>query len=221
MKLTKVDKAFILIFCLLLVTEIISDTHFTTLHYFIKPTLLMALIIFYWTQNHPISTSEKRMILGALFCSLLGDILLMFAAQSEHFFTVGLLAFLSAHILYILCFFKHRNNNLKPYFFGALLLAYACVIFYFLNGHLGNMLFPVIFYMLVILIMCIAAFLRKGEVNRISYLLVFLGAILFVISDSILALNKFYKPLWHSNISIMFTYGFAQLFIVFGLLKQR
>jgi uncharacterized membrane protein YhhN len=75
--------------------------------------------------------------------------------------------------------------------------------------------------MLVILSMATTAFLRQGNVVKNSFVLVFIGAILFMISDSILALNKFYQPLPFTNISIMFTYGFAQLFIVFGLLKQR
>jgi uncharacterized membrane protein YhhN len=57
-------------------------------------------------------------------------------------------------------------------------------------------------------------------VNNISYKLVAIGAILFVISDSLLALNKFYVPFYFADISIIFTYGLAQLFIVLGLKKQ-
>ena len=83
------------------------------------------------------------------------------------------------------------------------------------------MLLPVFFYMLVILTMATSAYLRRDNVGKVSYNFVLIGAILFLISDSLLAVNKFYTPLAYSNISIMFTYAFAQLFIVFGLLKQR
>ena len=83
------------------------------------------------------------------------------------------------------------------------------------------MLIPVLFYMLTILTMSTAAYLRKGSVHKISYNLVLLGAVLFMVSDSILALNKFYKPLAFSHVSIMFTYAIAQLCIVLGMLKQR
>jgi uncharacterized membrane protein YhhN len=43
-----------------------------------------------------------------------------------------------------------------------------------------------------------------------------LGALLFVISDSILAINKFYQPFEAAGVLIMLTYGLAQFFIVEG-----
>ena len=73
--------------------------------------------------------------------------------------------------------------------------------------------------MLVILSMSTAAYLRKGTISKLSYTLVFLGALFFMLSDSILALNKFYEPLAYSNISIMLTYAIAQYLIIFGILK--
>ena len=63
--------------------------------------------------------------------------------------------------------------------------------------------------------------MRKGIVNSSSYNLVFIGAIFFMISDSILALNKFYQPIPFSNISIMLTYALAQYLIVLGILKLK
>lgn len=95
------------------------------------------------------------------------------------------------------------------------------MLFYVMFDGLGDMLYPVTVYMLVILTMAVTAFLRQGKVLPISYTLVFLGALLFMLSDSILALNKFYKPLPLSNISIMLTYALAQYFIVLGLLKNK
>ena len=83
------------------------------------------------------------------------------------------------------------------------------------------MLIPVIVYMLAILSMSTSAFLRKDKVNILSYGLVFLGAIFFMISDSILALNKFHQPIPWSNISIMVTYAMAQYLIVIGVLKLK
>ena len=79
---------------------------------------------------------------------------------------------------------------------------------------------PVILYMVVILTMATMAFLRQGSVNNLSFNLVVIGAILFLISDSLLALNKFHSPFSFADISIIFTYGLAQLFIVLGIKKQ-
>ncbi len=50
-------------------------------------------------------------------------------------------------------------------------------------------------------------------------LYVFIGAIVFVISDSILAINKFYTPIEKSSFFIMLTYLVAQYLIVIGVLK--
>jgi uncharacterized membrane protein YhhN len=94
-------------------------------------------------------------------------------------------------------------------------------MFYFLKDGLHDMLIPVMVYMFVILLMATTAFLRKGIVNNLSYTLVFVGAIFFMISDSLLALNKFHEPLPFSNISIMLTYSIAQYLIVLGILKQK
>ena len=95
------------------------------------------------------------------------------------------------------------------------------VFFYFLKDGLGGLLAPVIVYMMVILTMVITAFLRNESASKMSYNLVFLGAIFFITSDSLLALNKFYKPFETAGILIMLTYAIAQYLIVLGLKKQQ
>jgi len=219
--LTKVERLFTLFYSLLLITEIYTATNYESLHYIAKPALLISLLLFYLKQSDRIPFKIKRLTIGALGFSLFGDILLMFVNKSPHFFTAGLVLFLLAHILYILVFVKDKNSAEKPWLFSSILVIYGASLFYVLKDHLGAMLLPVFLYMLVILSMAISAYLRKGSVPKISFNFVLIGAILFLISDSLLAINKFYEPLPNSNISIMFTYAFAQLFIVFGLLKKR
>ena len=121
--------------------------------------------------------------------------------------------------MYILVFLKHRNKTRQPLGFLVVLLVYASFLFYTLYSGLGEMLIPVTIYMLVILTMATSAYLRKGEVNKLSYNFIFAGAILFMISDSLLAVNKFQMPLPLANISIMLTYALAQFLIVLGILK--
>ena len=144
----------------------------------------------------------------------------MFVSKSANFFLSGLGAFLLAHIMYVLVFLKSRNKAANSLPIVVILLMYASVIFYFLKDGLGDMLIPVLAYLLVILIMAATAFIRKRS-NIDSYKLVFAGAVFFMISDSLLALNKFYEPLPFSNISIMLTYALAQYLIVLGILKQK
>ena len=223
MKLTNTEKQFSVLFFVIVLFEIITGSTETLkmAHYIAKPAIVISLIFLFIKTSEGVSKSIKRITLLALVFSLLGDILLMFVEQSPHFFTIGLVAFLTAHIMYILAFLKHRNKQKPIIGFIVFLLIYASGLFYLLKDGLGAMLIPVIVYMIVILSMATSAFLRKGMVNNLSYNLVFTGAIFFMISDSILALNKFYEPLPFSNISIMLTYALAQFLIVIGILKLK
>lgn len=221
--LTKTEKLFSFIFLIIVIAELVCDSveSLNTYHYFTKPLILISLIIFFWKHSQNLDVNTKRFTLLALSFSLLGDILLMFVNTSANFFIGGLIAFLVAHIMYVFVFLKKKStaNNTLP--FIVILLLYATILFYFLKDRLDDLMLPVIVYMFVILLMVVAAFSRKGNVSKNSYILVFLGALFFITSDSLLALNKFYAPLPFSSISIMLTYSIAQLFIVFGIKKQQ
>lgn len=221
--LNKTEKLFSLFFLMILIAELVCDSieSLTTYHYFTKPLILIALIFFFWKHCQHLDTKTKRFTFLALLFSLIGDILLMFVDLSTNFFISGLTSFLLAHIMYVFVFFKKKKSAIKTLPFILMLLIYATTLFYFLKDGLNDLLLPVTVYMFVILLMVITAFSRKGSVPRSSYILVFLGALLFITSDSLLALNKFYSPLPFSSISIMFTYAMAQLFIVFGIKRQQ
>ncbi len=219
----KTDKLFTFIFILLIIAELIcgSVESLSTWHYITKPSLLIALIFYFYSQSNALGPKTRLITLLALVFSLLGDVLLMLVDISPHYFMFGLISFLVAHVCYCLVFLIYRNPYINSLGVSAILCSYAFGFFYLLKDGLGNLLIPVIVYMIVILMMVMTAFLRQKKVPKKSFILVFLGALLFVISDSVLALNKFYMPLKYSNISIMLTYALAQYFIVLGLLKQR
>jgi uncharacterized membrane protein YhhN len=221
--LTKSEKTFSIIFAIILLGELICDNieSLNSWHYLTKPLLLLSLIIFFLKQQNNLNTKSKSLTLAALLFSLLGDVFLMFTNISSNYFIGGLLAFLLAHIMYILVFLKERNTHKISSFLMLFLLVYGVGIFYFLKDGLGELLVPVIVYMLVILTMVITAFLRHESVSKMSYNLVFLGAIFFVTSDSLLALNKFYKPFETAGILVMLTYAIAQYLIILGLKKQQ
>lgn len=213
--------SFSLIFVIITIGEILSgqSTSYEHLHYVFKPAIVVSLILFFWFHSKTIDHKLRTFVLCALLFSLCGDILLMFVEVSPNYFLFGLISFLIAHVLYVLAFKLQRNKKVNAYGFVILLIAYASGLFYVLLDGLNDMMIPVMIYMLVILSMATTAYLRKGIVNRISYLMVLLGALLFLISDSILALNKFYQPQQYANITIMTTYALAQFLIVIGILK--
>lgn len=221
--LTNTEKKFSILYFIIVLFELLtgSTESLQHAHYIAKPALVISLIFLFVSTSKTILKSIKRLTIVALSFALLGDILLMFVWQSPHFFTFGLVAFLIAHVLYVLVFLKHRNQQKSSLGFITILLVYAVILFYLLKDGLGEMLIPVLVYMLVILSMATTAFLRKNKVNTLSYNLVFLGALFFMISDSLLAINKFYRPIPLSNISIMVTYALAQYLIVIGILKLK
>jgi uncharacterized membrane protein YhhN len=58
------------------------------------------------------------------------------------------------------------------------------------------------------------------KVNKPANLFYLVGAVFFVLSDSLLAINKFYQPFAFAGVFIMLTYCAAQYFIVTGFIKQ-
>jgi uncharacterized membrane protein YhhN len=223
MNLTKAEKSFTIIFLVIVLLELFSSNvqSLFPIHFIAKPLILLSLIFFFINHGKHLSLKTKTITLLALLFSLAGDVLLMFTDKSASFFLSGLVAFLLAHIMYIKVFFDKKNLKQTSLIFIIVLLIYAIGIFYLLKDGLGDMLIPVIVYMIVILSMVFIASMRKDNVSNQSYNLVFLGAIFFVLSDSFLAINKFYQPIPLSKIIIMSTYSIAQYLIILGLLKQN
>lgn len=191
------------------------------LRYFSKPLLMVLLIAFFVLSTRSIGSSLKKWVVLALVFSWLGDVLLMFEPISSNFFIFGLIAFLIAHLFYIIFFESiHRLENLrKNYWLFLPVLIYYGVLISFLSPHLGEMKLPVRIYGVVISYMLIQA-LQIGRIkNKPASSLMIIGAVLFIASDSILATNKFYRPFEPAGIGIMVTYGIAQLLITLGAVK--
>ncbi|MCK5400520.1 MAG: lysoplasmalogenase [Flavobacteriaceae bacterium] len=220
---SKLHTSFSVVYFIVVIDTIICSSieKLMPMYYFTKPAILTLLVIYFWLQSTHLNKRTRYITVLALLFSLIGDVLLMFVDKSSNFFIGGLIAFLLAHLMYISVFLKSRNKNANPFSIIVVLLIYASGLFYLIKDGLGEMLIPVLLYLIVILTMAITAFLRKRLASSNSYNLVFAGAIFFMISDSLLALNKFYETLPLSNISIMLTYALAQYLIVSGILKQE
>ena len=65
------------------------------------------------------------------------------------------------------------------------------------------------------------AYLRFKMVSKKSYFLVLFGCISFIISESIIGLDKFYASIFYESIFGMLFYGLAQFLIIFGLISQK
>ncbi len=185
-----------------------------------KP-LLMPLLLFYVYKSSIGNTTLKVILLSvALLFSWLGDVVLMFQAN-ETYFILGIGLFLIAQVTYILVLRKstYRKAELNLTKIVPFLI-YGAILFYVLLPA-GDFTVPIIVYGIVILVMMINASMRKGHTSERSYQLAFLGSILFVLSDSVLAVNAFKEPVPYAGFFIMSTYCAAQYLLVEGILAHE
>lgn len=206
-------------FILVLLIELIGvQLDNMMLQYIAKPLLMLPLAGYFISTTSLQQSDLKKWILLALFFSWLGDVLLLFQTQQSIFFLLGLSAFLLAHIFYILFFHNVRvmeNVKGKLYLLAIVVVYYAGLI-YFLSPYLGEMTLPVRVYGIVISFMFMLAMHMLFIKNKAAGKWMMAGALLFVVSDSTLAINKFYQPFELAGVVIMITYGAAQFFIVKG-----
>lgn len=194
-------------------------------HYAVKPLITISLMIFLFYHTQLKGRFSKRVFTGLLF-GLFGDSFLMFVDVNDMFFLYGLIAFLIGHIAYISAFFIDytwaTGIEKRASLTAIIVLTVFCLSFYLLlRRNLDDMGIPVLIYMIVISIMALMAVNRKGRVNTLSFNLIFWGAVCFVISDAILAYNKFMKPLQGADILVITTYMLAQFLITIGAVERK
>jgi len=188
----------------------------------VTKTLLMPVLVLYvFSQTKSAHSNLKAWVLIALLFSWLGDILLMFEGKNPIFFLLGLSAFFVTQVFYIIFF---HNIRMREYIRGNALLLLLAIVYYsvlmsLLTPFLGNLKLPVRIYGVVLSFMLMLAMHTMFSKNKKAGVWMVVGAILFVISDSLLALNKFYGAINYGGIIIMLTYGLAQLLIVYGAVK--
>ncbi len=199
-----------------------------------KPLLMPVLYIMMALQTADTSHQRSKAILSfVLLFALVGDVLLL-NNTDRLYFIGGLAAFLLAHLFYIVLFFKIKRLSAKR--IGVLALA-AIIIIVLLSLLLNtvwdkiseeNYTIPVLAYATTIgLMLLMAVNTATGKRARKTAWKNFLpGALLFVISDSLLAISKFYvfinppaELFVVLSCAIMISYGSAQLLLVSGFTK--
>ena len=212
----------IILFSLILLAELTGiQLKNETIQFIFKPLLVIVLGSYFISKTYSVINSLKGWIVAALFFSWAGDVLLMFQAKKEIFFLLGLVAFLFAHVCYIIFFhgIRVRESIKSNVWLLFIVVIYYAALISLLSPHLGDMKLPVRIYGIVISFMFMLAMHMLFIKNKIAGRLMMIGALLFVISDSVLAINKFYQSFEVAGILIMLTYGLAQLFIIEGAMQ--
>ena len=158
--------------------------------------------------------SYNTLISIGLILSLIGDILL---AKMIDKFLFGLISFLAAHIVYIFAFLK-KSKRLAiaesiPFY------AYGALLFYFLQAHLGDLRIPVLVYIIVITTMLWRSFIQRKSGRLAAY--AFYGALFFTLSDTMIAIYRFYENFPFDREATILTYWVAQYFIFLSTTAKK
>jgi len=183
------------------------------LHYVAKPLTTALIIAVAALAASPVPPVYKTLVLAGLAFSLLGDAALMFP---EKLFSAGLAAFLIAQVLYVFAFKTPAGQGVSVMTFLPFIL-YGLLMFFLLAPGLGPMKLPVLVYIGAITIMAGFAATRYVHLGGTRPLLAFVGAILFLISDSVLAYDRFGKKLPLARVLVLGTYFPAQLLIALSV----
>ena len=190
------------------------------LHHLFKPlTMVIAMLLVLRRSAVPgMPIQRKGLLLAALLASLAGDMFLMLPAN---WFIPGLASFLVAHLFYVSLFrsgqvwFPSRRALVATLAFGVAMLA-------FLWGGLGNnaLKAAVAAYVAVIALMAAQAIGRATVLRDAQSIAVALGACIFMLSDSLIAVNRFVTPIPLAGLWVLSSYYLAQILIVLNSTTQ-
>jgi uncharacterized membrane protein YhhN len=161
----------------------------------------------------PVRFQNKCLLIGSLLFCGLGDILL--ALSFQHQFVFGLSAFLVAHLLFGLYFFRfcfwHKRK--LPLIIGVLVIMFAAAMVILPDTE--ALFWPVAAYMLVIAGMAIMAMLAARDNPTLIT-----GVLMFMVSDLLIGINRFVTAVPLQQVAIMLTYYAALYLMVKGIRRQ-
>jgi uncharacterized membrane protein YhhN len=193
------------------------------LHYSSMPLVMIWIAANFMIMTKP--QPNRWLVMTAFFFSWVGDVFLMFGSKNDLFFFAGVGGFFIAQVTYIIAFSKFNIKPGKGFIAQKPLLvlpylAYVVVIYSILYPHLEGIMKPVVaLYAISLMGMSAVALNRKGLMDPASFRILFTGTIFFMISDSILALNKFAIDIPQEGLLVLSTYVLAQFLIMQGLIK--
>ncbi len=182
------------------------------LHYIGKPLTTLLILWLALSAQPAVNARYRRAVLAGLVLSLVGDVCLMLPGDR---FVLGLVAFLLAHVCYIVAFAPGSNGKARA---GAFLVVAAIAA-----GNLAGLLprvdaalkIPVLAYVVVLATMAAFALARAWTpaVARAlprSARMAATGAVIFMVSDSLLAWDRFVGGVPAPALLVLGTYYAAQ-----------
>jgi uncharacterized membrane protein YhhN len=189
--------------------------------YLFKPLTTLLVIAYAWPRGAD-APRLRHWVLVGLALSLIGDVALMWPKQG---FLPGLVAFLLAHLAYIVAFTRDARFAAAPPVFALYALAAGGLLAVLWPGVPQPLRGPVLAY--VGCLACMAAqagarwWVHRGEADALLRRRAAIGGALFVCSDALLAFDRFHAPLPAAGLWILGTYWAAQWCIASALPPRR
>lgn len=222
--LGKTKNIFLLVFVLVSLAQIIGEVrHSAYLTIIFKPLLMPSLAVFAMYQAKDMAQSVPWLLLAALFFSWIGDVVLMFAGFSEWFFIGGLCAFLIGHLFYIALNLKSRAKipfRIELLISASPMLLVAILMVTQISARVPAMALPICAYAIVLCLLYFTGLLAKPASVTVEWIVLFLGIVLFIASDTIIAINRFIFQFDGAGVMIMTSYITAQYLLVMGNLAK-
>ncbi|MHB9031732.1 MAG: lysoplasmalogenase [Anaerolineae bacterium] len=187
-----------------------SQAGLTRLRYIFKPlttALTLVLALSAWRVNPPY---YRSLVAIGLFFSLVGDVFLMLPNKFEY----GLSSFLVTLILYSIAFTIHTELALL---WLLPLILYMIFMSALLWPKLGHLRIPVLIYEMAMIAMAWRALARLVTFSTTINLLAAVGALLFLASDSLLAIDHFRVRLRWAHLFILSMYYVGQWLIALSV----
>ena len=215
------------LFAIIVIADLVSKfLQNPQLEHIAKPLLLIWIGGYFFAYAKGLDKTVVKLAGFGFLFSWFGDLFMMFSADFLYF-VLGIASFLVAQVLYAFLFLRTIDiSGKKPFLkkkpaWLIFYIAFGLIIYILLFNHLDAVLKVAIFiYILAILFMSAMALNRYGNGHPLSFSLVFAGSLLFVVSDSMIAINRFLVSIPFEGLFIMSTYIAAQFLIMKGILKQ-
>jgi len=222
------QKIFFTIYIALSISVIgVQLAHLNFIQIFLKPLLMPTLILGYFCLIKNRFKTYDYLIISAFVFSLFGDIFLM---PNINIFMAGLASFLLGHIFYLIAFIPEIKKPIlltkKKIYLAITGFAFYSLLIISLVWKLNSISAPItlilaiVIYATVLFSVFLSALLRNTSTAK-SQQLILIGAALFLLSDGLLAFNKFISPIPLSRLWVMGTYTGAQAYIMYGSLKRH
>ncbi|MEP6899354.1 MAG: lysoplasmalogenase [Rhodanobacter sp.] len=191
-----------------------ADVHsgWMWLHWSCKPLATALIFALAWQAQLAVSLRYRRWILAGIAGSLLGDVFLMLP---QDLFVPGLLAFLLGHLCFLIAFLGDSRFAARPFLMLAS-LGYGAINLQLLWPSIAMPLrLPVVVYVTVLACMAGQAVVRarvfalRRDALRVSATRAAIGAMVFLLSDSLLAWNRFHAPIPLADMWVLSTYYLA------------